>query len=190
MIKLMVFLGNPGIKYKLTRHNYGWRLLDAIDWIPDTGWQKKFKGQYTQIQSKGGKIVILKPETFMNKSGESVGAAAAFFKIKPEEVLVVHDDIEMPFGGWALKKGGGLGGHNGLKSMSSAMGTKDYFRLRLGVGRPKRGDVASFVLGRFSPHEENWIKDLLQKGDSILYSLINNNPENLSDDLKSGQFNT
>lgn len=186
----MAFLGNPGNQYRLTRHNFAWRQLDEINWIPQTGWQKKFKGSYLQVPGKNGRVVILKPETYMNKSGESIGAAAGFFKIKPQEVLVVHDDIELPFGGWALKKGGGLGGHNGLRSMTTALGTKEFYRFRMGVGRPQRGDVASFVLGRFTPHEEEWLKDIVTLGEEILETLLSQEPENLPSRLKAGQFNT
>ncbi len=186
----MVFLGNPGNQYRLTRHNYAWRLLDRFSQIPPAGWQKKFKGSFLQIPGGEGKKGILKPETFMNKSGESVGAAAAFFKYNPEQVLVVHDDIELPFGAWALKQGGGLGGHNGLKSISSSLGSKAFFRLRLGVGRPARGDVASFVFGRFTPHEEAWLDDLLTREHAVLERLLDQEPEDIPAPLREGILET
>jgi len=186
----MVFLGNPGNQYRLTRHNYAWRLLEQFSRIPSQGWQKKFKGSFLQIPGSRGSVGILKPETFMNLSGESVGAAAAFFKYTPEEVLVVHDDIELPFGAWVLKRGGGLGGHNGLKSISSGLGSKDFFRLRLGVGRPGRGDVASFVLGRFTSHEEAWQGDILSRGTALLDALIDREPRDIPESLREGKIET
>ncbi len=187
---MMVFLGNPGNQYRLSRHNYAWRLLDGFSRVPSAGWQKKFKGSFLQIPGFRSSVGILKPETFMNKSGESVGAAATFFKHAPEEVLVIHDDIELPFGAWSLKQGGGLGGHNGLKSISSSLGSRDFYRLRLGVGRPVRGDVASFVLGRFTPHEEAWLGDILSRGAVLLDKLMDKEPQDIPESLREGRLET
>ncbi len=149
MIKLIVGVGNPGIEYELTRHNVAWIFLDTWDKLSTSSWQSKFKGQYSSFSHKGEKVYTLKPETFMNLSGESVGPMCKFFKIKPEEVLVIHDEVDLPFGQVQMKKGGGLAGHNGLKSISQHLGTQDFYRLRIGVDKPKRGSVASWVLGKF-----------------------------------------
>ena len=189
MIKLMAFLGNPGNRYRLTRHNLAWRQMEVMRGIPRSGWQTKFKGSCCRIPAAGG-VVILKPGVYMNKSGESVGAAAAFYKIPPREVLVIHDDIELPFGGWALKKGGGMGGHNGLRSLATSLGSREFYRLRMGVGRPTGGNVASFVLARFTPQEEAWLPEVLARGCEILEELLRQEPEALPEKLKGGRINT
>lgn len=148
MIKLIVGLGNPGAEYELTRHNIAWILLDSHpDWR-GVNWKSKFKGLYADKSIQGEKVYALKPQTYMNLSGESVGPLCKFFKINPEEVLVVQDEIDLPFGQIHFKKGGGLAGHNGLKSISQHLGTNDYYRMRLGVGRPQHGSVSNWVLSK------------------------------------------
>lgn len=145
-------LGNPGERYKNTRHNAGFLVIDLIAsrWgRPD--FREKFRAEVAQAEAPRGlgKHVLLKPQTFMNLSGESVQPAAAFFKASPQEVVVLHDELDLPLGRVQIKVGGGTGGHNGLKSVSSSLGTPDYVRIRLGIGRPPRefpGDVADFVL--------------------------------------------
>lgn len=148
----LVFLGNPGKEYEKTRHNAGWLFCDSIK--ESLSWQEKFKGRWATLLLGNTKLTLLKPLTFMNLSGESARAMADFFKISPELFLAVHDDLELPFGEVRLQKGGGLGGHNGLRSLKQHLGTQDFFRLRIGIGRPVRGDVASFVLTRFNADEE------------------------------------
>ena len=172
MIQLIVFLGNPGIEYEKTRHNIGWMIADSCSATQYVNWQNKFKGVYGQSSIQGQKFFFLKPEIYMNKSGESVQALAHFFKIKPENILVVHDDIELKFGQIEFKKGGGLGGHNGLRSIVNRMGTKDFFRFRLGVDRPKHGDVSSYVLGKFSEDERIVLPNYLEKAsEALVYCL-------------------
>ncbi|NOZ60768.1 MAG: aminoacyl-tRNA hydrolase [Calditrichaeota bacterium] len=167
-IKLVVFLGNPGAEYAKTRHNVGWMIADEFALLSAVNWQQKFKGLFCQSNVGGSKIYFLKPMTFMNLSGESVQAAMQFFKIKPEEVLVVHDEIELDFGVIGFKKGGGLGGHNGLRSIEKQIGTRDFYRFRIGVSRPAHGNVASYVLSRFSSEEQEWLPGLLEKSASLL----------------------
>ena len=118
MIKLIVALGNPGSEYELTRHNIAWTLVDTHPDISSKMWKNKFKGEYTDFNIGSGKVYALKPQTFMNLSGESVGPLCQFFKIEPEEILVIQDELDLPFGQIHFKKDGGLAGHNGLKSMS------------------------------------------------------------------------
>lgn len=146
---MVVFLGNRGHQYEKTRHNIGWMFEKSLN--IDSSKISKFKADYYK-DSRG--VIYLLPQTLMNRSGESVIKAMQFFKIDIDEILVVHDDLETTFGSFKLKKGGGLGGHNGLRSINELTGNKDFHRLSLGISRPKRGSVSSYVLGRFSPQEE------------------------------------
>ena len=153
---LVVGLGNPGREYERTRHNAGWLVVDELARRHGGGWRGKFAGQIAEVRVGDERLALLKPETYMNESGRSVGAAAAFFKLEPEEVLVVHDEGDFDLGRLELKVGGGLAGHNGLRSIARDLGTQDFLRLRIGVGRPERGDprpLADFVLANFEPHE-------------------------------------
>lgn len=153
---LLVGLGNPGARYARTRHNVGFHVLERIAGrMGHTDWRARFDGQLTLAERGGQRLVLLKPETFMNRSGVSVRSAAAFFKIEPQDTLVVHDELDLPVGSVRLKRGGGEGGHNGLKSLTAELGTADYLRLRVGVGRPPPGDVvADFLLRSLSDAEE------------------------------------
>lgn len=152
-MKLVVCLGNPGTKYESTRHNIGWILLDFYQKIQGATWKSKFKGIYTELTIGGEKVYFLKPETFMNLSGESVRPMLDFFKISVQDMIVVYDEIDLKFGQIHFKKGGGLAGHNGLKSIVAHTGTDDFYRLRLGVGRPVHGTVSNWVLGGFMGDE-------------------------------------
>ncbi len=158
MSKLIVFLGNPGFQYRQTRHNCGWMVCDRlVETVPELGnWQSKFHGLFLKRQD----AVLLKPQTFMNESGISVQEATRFFGTEADDVIVVHDDIELPLATVRLQKGGGMGGHNGLRSVKQHLGTDGFCRLRIGVGRPPANiQVADFVLGRFSPLEENQMQN-------------------------------
>jgi PTH1 family peptidyl-tRNA hydrolase len=147
MVKLIVFLGNPGKAYGNTRHNAGWLLADRL--YPSGIWQQKFHAE-TSLQEG---LRLLKPQTYMNESGVSVRACCDFFHIQAAEVLAVHDDLELPFGTVRLQKGGGLQGHNGLRSIKTHLGSEGFLRLRIGIGRPQRGDIATYVLTPFSREE-------------------------------------
>lgn len=150
MIRMVVFLGNKGSQYKKTRHNIGWMFEDFLNEnITPTS---KFKSLYYKTDSG---VIYLLPQTMMNLSGEAVVKAMQFFKISINEVLIVYDDLETTFGSFKVKKGGGLGGHNGLKSIKEKTGSSDFHRLSLGISRPLRGSVSSYVLGRFNPQEES-----------------------------------
>ncbi len=147
MIKLIAFLGNPGKDYEKTRHNAGFLFADEI--YPSANWQSKFHAFYLQ----DGERRILKPLTYMNLSGTSVSEASSFFKIKAEEILVVHDDMDLPLGKAVLQNGGGTKGHNGLKSIRDRIGNASFYRLRIGIGKPIHGDTSLYVTSPFTSSE-------------------------------------
>jgi len=154
---LVAGLGNPGREYADTRHNAGWMVVDELARRHDASWRSKFSGQLTDVRLDGARLGLLKPETYMNESGRSIAAAARFFKTPVDSVLVVHDDVDLEEGRLQARSGGGLGGHNGLRSIAGALGSQDFLRLRIGVGRPGRGDrrsVADFVLSPFAPETD------------------------------------
>jgi PTH1 family peptidyl-tRNA hydrolase len=154
---LVVGLGNPGREYERTRHNAGWLVLDELARRLGASWRAKFSGKLAEARLDGDRLALLKPETFMNDSGRSVAAAARFFKVEPESLLIVHDDVDLEPGRLQARAGGGLAGHNGLRSLAQSLGSQDFLRLRIGVGRPGRGDhrsVADYVLSRFDPEED------------------------------------
>jgi peptidyl-tRNA hydrolase, PTH1 family len=151
---LVAGLGNPGGGYSGTRHNVGFLVADELARRHDGSFRSKFNGQLAEVRLDGLRLAILKPETYMNVSGKSVAAARKFFKVEPEHLLVVHDDVDLTPGRLQTRLGGGLAGHNGLRSIASSLGTHDFLRLRIGVGRPERGDprpVADYVLSEFEP---------------------------------------
>jgi len=154
---LVVGLGNPGREHERDRHNVGWLVVDELARRTDARWRGKFSGQLAEVRLDGLRLALLKPETFMNDSGRSVAAAARFFKVEPESLLVAHDDVDLEPGRLQVRAGGGLAGHNGLRSLAQALGTQDFLRLRIGVGRPGRGDprsVADYVLSPFEVEED------------------------------------
>ena len=154
---LVVGLGNPGREYERTRHNAGWLALDELARRHSGSWRSKFSGSLAEVRVGDAKLALLKPETYMNESGRSVGAAARFFKVDPEQVLVVHDDVDLEPGRLQARAGGGLAGHNGLRSLAQHLGSQEFERLRVGVGRPGRGDprsVADYVLSPFAPEDD------------------------------------
>lgn len=154
---LVVGLGNPGREHERDRHNVGWMVADELARRLDGSWRSKFSGQLAEVRLDGLRLGLLKPETYMNDSGRSVSAAARFFKVEPQSLLVVHDDVDLEPGRLQARAGGGLAGHNGLRSLAQALGTLDFQRLRIGVGRPGRGDprsVADYVLSGFAPEED------------------------------------
>ena len=174
MIKAIIFLGNPGRQYEETRHNIGWKVVDNLPFAFQLNWQKKFKSIYAQYLIDGEKYFFLKPQNFMNLSGESVQPLMKFFKLSVDEILVVHDELELNFGIIDLKKGGGLGGHNGLRSIVQQIGDKNFYRLRVGIGRPARGDVTAHVLGKFTPDEQISLSTVLEKSAEAVEGCIEN----------------
>jgi PTH1 family peptidyl-tRNA hydrolase len=154
---LVAGLGNPGREYEGTRHNVGWMVADELARRHGGSFRSKFSGKVAEVRAGERRLALLKPETYMNESGRSIGAAARFFKVPPSSVLVVHDDVDLEEGRLQARAGGGLAGHNGLRSIAQALGTQDFLRLRIGVGRPGRGDrrsVSDYVLSRFDPETD------------------------------------
>ena len=154
---LVAGLGNPGREYERTRHNIGWLVLDELARRQGGSWKSKFSGALAEVRLGDLRLALLKPETYMNESGRSVAAAARYFKVEPESLLVVHDDVDLEPGRLQARLGGGLAGHNGLRSLARDLGTQEFLRLRIGVGRPGRGDprsVSDWVLSSFAPEED------------------------------------
>jgi PTH1 family peptidyl-tRNA hydrolase len=154
---LVAGLGNPGRDYATTRHNAGWMVLEELARRQGGSWRSKFSAQLAEIRLDDARLALVKPETYMNESGRSIGAAAGFFKTPVDSVLVVHDDVDLEEGRLQARMGGGLAGHNGLRSIAQALGSQDFLRLRVGVGRPGRGDrrsVADYVLAPFEPETD------------------------------------
>jgi PTH1 family peptidyl-tRNA hydrolase len=154
---LVVGLGNPGREYSGHRHNVGWMVVDELARRHGGSWKGKFSGRVAEVRVDDHRVGLLKPETFMNESGRSVGGAARFYKLEPDAILVVHDEIDLDPGRLQARRGGGLAGHNGLRSIASHLRTQDFLRLRVGVGRPRRGDPrapADYVLSDFAPEDD------------------------------------
>ena len=206
MILLVAFLGNYGREYENTRHNAAWQFASSLPFYSALNWQEKFKGEYAVLETEklaellaktgllttkdGGvphipdsapeKIYFLKPLTYMNLSGESIGELAHFFKINPDEIAVVHDELELPFGTVSLKWAGGLGGHNGLRSTKAVLGTADFWRIRFGLGKPAGKDIADYVLSAFLPAEQESLPLIFSSAGSLLAKLLlSSNPERL-----------
>jgi len=151
---LVAGLGNPGREYADTRHNVGFLVGDELARRHGGSFRSKFSGELAEVRLDGLRLALLKPQTFMNESGRSVGAAARFYKVEPEALVAVHDEVDLEPGRLQVRLGGGLAGHNGLRSVAQHLGTPEFLRLRVGVGRPERGDarpVADFVLSPFPP---------------------------------------
>jgi peptidyl-tRNA hydrolase, PTH1 family len=154
---LVAGLGNPGRGYAGQRHNVGFMVLDELGRRHGASWRSKFSAEVADVRLDGLRLALLKPQTYMNESGRAVGAAARFYKVTPESVLVVHDEGDFDLGRLQARLGGGLAGHNGLRSVSQHLGTQEFLRLRIGVGRPERGDprpLADYVLSDFEPHDD------------------------------------
>ena len=152
--KLIVGLGNPGSKYQWTRHNAGFMVLDRFSQATGIAvTRKNFSGLYGEGTYHGERLLLLKPQTFMNLSGRSVAAALNFHKIDIQDLIVIHDDLDIPFGRVKLKEGGGHAGHNGLRSLLQELGSGSFVRLRIGIGRPLHDDAADYVLSSFSSDE-------------------------------------
>ncbi len=208
MIKLVAFLGNYGKEYEKTRHNVSWFFEDSLPFANKLSWQNKFKGELASLtprelsqwacdskicSKKDGSPVLvpeeapahiyfLKPMTYMNLSGESIIEVAAFYKIQPAEILVVHDELELEPGFVSLKWSGGLGGHNGLRSTKALLGTADFFRLRFGIGRPTNDNigVADWVLSRFSLEQQELMQNVFSQTNLLFVKiLLSTKPEDL-----------
>lgn len=165
-IRVIVGLGNPGHEYETTRHNAGYWWVDGLARLQNLSFRSeaKFHGMMARGQLHGHEMLLLKPQTFMNASGRAVGALAQFYKIAPAEILVVHDDLDLQPGAVRLKLGGGHGGHNGLKDIIAHLGSRDFWRLRLGIGHPgERAEVVNFVLNDPRKEEQALIGQAIQR---------------------------
>jgi len=154
---LVAGLGNPGREHARDRHNAGWMVVDELARRHGGSFRSKFSGRLAETRVLESRVALLEPETYMNESGRSISAAARFFKVAPEDVLVVHDDVDLEVGRLQARLGGGLTGHNGLRSIARVLGTQEFLRLRIGVGRPGRGDrrpIADYVLSPFAPEDD------------------------------------
>jgi peptidyl-tRNA hydrolase, PTH1 family len=154
---LVVGIGNPGREYASTRHNAGWMVCDELARRHGASFRSKFSGELAETRVDGARAALLKPGTYVNESGRSVAPAARFFKVDPSALLVVHDEVDLETGRLQARLGGGLAGHNGLRSIAKHLGTPEFLRLRVGVGRPERGDprpVADYVLSPFAPEDD------------------------------------
>jgi PTH1 family peptidyl-tRNA hydrolase len=193
MIQLIVGLGNPGDEHISDRHNAGFWLCDQLAKFlnaPFTN-NKSFKSHLAKAQNNQQIIWLLKPQTYMNASGEAVGAAAKFYQIEPSQILVVHDELDLPPGTTRLKFGGGTGGHNGLKSISAHLGTPNYWRLRIGIGHPRdiapegspHQEVVNYVLKKPPQKDLHMIEDTFQKTISVFSLMTSDDPGSAMKDL-------
>jgi PTH1 family peptidyl-tRNA hydrolase len=172
---IVVGLGNPGAKYAMHRHNVGFMALDS--YCASVGfpkWKDEKQALVTRLKMEDQEVLFVKPQTYMNKSGDSVQALMQFYKIPIENLIVLHDEIDIGFGAIKIQKNRGPGGHNGLKSINEMLGTQDYVRIKLGVGRPSHPgmDVAAYVLQDFSSEEQTHMHDFLEVGGDAVESLI------------------
>ena len=182
-MRLLVGLGNPGTEYAATRHNMGFMAVDAIvHRFSFSGWKSGFKGQVLQAEIAGEKVLFLKPETYMNLSGESVLSAVSFYKIKPEDVIVFHDDLALPVGKVKVKIGGSAGGHNGIKNIDEHIGV-DYMRVRIGVDQDRSMDAADYVLGVPSKADQKVLSETVQNIADNIELLIQGDDQNFMNRL-------
>jgi peptidyl-tRNA hydrolase, PTH1 family len=170
---LVAGLGNPGRDYARTRHNVGFMVCDELARRHGASYRSKFSGELAELRLEGRRIALLEPLTFVNESGRSIAAAVRFFKVAPERLLVLHDEVDLEPGRLQARLGGGLAGHNGLRSVAQHLGTQEFLRLRIGVGRPRRGDprpVADFVLSPFGEEED--VDELVTRAADAVETLV------------------
>ncbi len=179
-MRLIVGLGNPGPEYQQTRHNAGFWFVDRVAQGGSASfrYESRFHGELARVSMVNQDLWLLKPHTYMNESGRSVAASAHFYRVAPEEILVVHDELDLFPGNIKLKKGGGAAGHNGLKDIVAALGSPDFWRLRVGIGHPgERHDVVDYVLHRPSKGDQEAIDAALERALEILPLLLKGQPE-------------
>ncbi len=170
MIRLIAALGNPGTAYRRTRHNIGWMVLDHLPEAAHASWKQKFNSLTASLPGEG--VILLKPRTYMNKSGISVAAALTYYSLTPDQLAVIHDDTELSFGEAVTRFSGGLKGHQGLRSIAQEVGSQEFYHIAMGIGRSQRKPLSSHVLGRFSPLEEAQLEDVLDRGVTLLRDLL------------------
>lgn len=163
-MKLLAGLGNPGKEYERTRHNVGFLAVDALARDEGVSFRKRFSSEAGEALVGSEKVLLLKPQTFMNRSGQAVGPATHFHHLSPKDVIVIHDDLDLEFGEVRIKVGGGHGGHNGLRSLIAHLGSPDFIRIRVGIGRPPwKGDVTGWVLGAFDEEQNEALPEVLER---------------------------
>jgi peptidyl-tRNA hydrolase, PTH1 family len=169
---LVVGLGNPGPKYASNRHNFGFMVVDELAGrAGPVSWREKFSAELSRIRLGDVTYTLLKPMTYMNLSGRSVSRAASFFGLGSEEIIVVHDELDLEMGIVRVKNGGGIAGHKGLASIKELLGNADFTRVRMGIGRPNRGSVTDYVLDDFSADERAGLADLLERGADAVHHI-------------------
>lgn len=185
---LLVGLGNPGKEYAQTRHNIGFMAVDEIiHRYSFSGFRSKFKGQIAEGEIDGEKVIVLKPETYMNLSGDCVGPVCKFYKIPVDNVIVFHDDMDLPVGKVKVKRGGGSGGHNGLKSIDKHLGN-NYFRVRIGVSKPLlKEEVVNWVLSSFSKEDKKNLENILESIAKWMPLMLKGDTENFMNKLVISQ---
>jgi len=189
-MKLVVGLGNPGPKYHLNRHNIGFLCLDF--WLESLGvassrWKSDSQAEHVSFEFEGQKVVLLKPQTYMNLSGQAVQSTLAFYKIPLQNLVVIHDEIDQPFGAIKIHKNRGHAGHNGIRSISQLLGSNDYARLRLGVGRPANPEmsVADYVLQNFSKSEMDSLPAFLERSCDALEAILQSGVDKAASNFNS-----
>jgi peptidyl-tRNA hydrolase, PTH1 family len=177
-MKVIVGLGNPGAQYQMNRHNIGFMAIDVLaDAYSFRSFKSAYQGHLSEGKIEGEQVLLFKPLTYMNLSGQPVGALCRFYKIQPDNVIVIHDDLDVLPGACKVKQGGGNGGHNGLKSLDQHFG-QNYWRLRLGIGHPgDRNLVSNYVLGNFKSSDEDWLVPVLQGITKNMPQLIKGQPQ-------------
>jgi PTH1 family peptidyl-tRNA hydrolase len=178
-IKLVAALGNPGSEYIFTRHNIAWQFLEYLSFYNQLNWTTKFNSEYSTIAIDDEKVFFIKPQTYMNRSGDGILALLNYFKLSMNDVIIIHDELELDFGTISLKNGGGLAGHNGLRSIAANLGTKDFLRFRLGISKPsKGGDITNYVLGNFNSSQKDLLPQYFEKSAEIFESILENGFKN------------
>lgn len=188
---LLVGLGNPGDKYKNNRHNIGFMVLDAI--AQEYGlppWRAKFQSEMAEGRIGEHKVLLLKPQTYMNESGQAIGKASKFYKVDPKRIVIFHDELDLQPGKVRMKTGGGAAGHNGLKSAQAHLGTPDFVRIRLGIGHPGDKDaVSGYVLSDFAKSEQGWLERMIPSAAQHISLLLDGRGDDymtrISEDVKS-----
>lgn len=189
-IRLIVGLGNPGAEYALTRHNVGFWFVDALAVAHGEPFraEAKFHGELCRLRLRGGDLRLLKPATYMNRSGQSVAAVSRYFSIPPGQILIAHDELDLGVGTARLKQGGGHAGHNGLRDTINLLGSRDFWRLRIGIDHPgDRSLVTGYVLGRPSRDDAERILDALRDADGVVDDLIEGRFQIAMNRLHSGR---
>jgi PTH1 family peptidyl-tRNA hydrolase len=190
-MKFIVGLGNPGPKYLLTRHNIGFMLIDMMADRIKLSYKSKWDSEYIRTKIKDEDVVLQKPLTYMNLSGQSVQPCLSFFKGEPSDLLVVQDDVSMPFGAIRLQKNRSAGGHNGIKDITNRLGTQDYARLKIGVGEPNgKQSMVDYVLSNFSKEEQQKLPDLLIDCEFAVVTFIEEGLDKAANKHNRKQWNT